>query len=48
MITVGNSGAGCPVATITSTSNGSFVVKLRNVHSTLALNSALTVNFQII
>lgn len=48
IVTVGNSGTGCPVATITSTSNGSFVVKLRNVHTATALNSALTINFQII
>jgi hypothetical protein len=47
MITVVNPGTGFPVAAITSTSNGSFVVSLRNAGSAV-LNSALKVNFQII
>ena len=48
LVTVVNSGAGAPIATVTSTSNGSFIVKLRNVHSATALNSVLKVNFTII
>jgi len=43
-----NSGTGAPIVTITSVSNGSFVVKLRNVHSATALNSALSLHFNII
>jgi hypothetical protein len=48
LLTVVNSGTGAPIATVTSVSNGSFVVKLRNVHSATALNSVLKLNYQII
>lgn len=48
LLTVVNSGAGAPIATVTSVSNGSFIVKLRNVHSATALNSVLKLNYQII
>lgn len=48
LVTVVNSGTGAPIATVTSVSNGSFVVKLRNVHSATALNSVLKVNYTII
>lgn len=48
LLTVVNSGTGAPLATVTSVSNGSFIVKLRNVHSATALNSVLKLNYQII
>lgn len=48
LLTVVNSGTGAPIATVTSVSNGSFIVKLRNVHSATALNSVLKLNYQII
>lgn len=48
VVTVVNSGAGAPIATVTSTSDGSFIVKLRNVHSATALNSVLKINFTIV
>lgn len=47
-VTVFNSGNGAPVAQVTAISNGSFTVKLRNVHSATALNSTLKVLFTII
>jgi hypothetical protein len=48
LLTVVNSGTGAPVATVTSVSNGSFVVKVRNVHSATAFNSLLKINYSII
>lgn len=48
LVTIQNSGAGAPIAQTVAVSNGSFSVKLRNVHSATALNSTLKVHFTII
>lgn len=40
-------GAGTPLVTVTAVADGSFVIKVFNLHASAALNAAMTINFAI-